>query len=55
VDKGKLVDRSIFRKQPKMKPLRKVFVSAASTAGFRRKRQPPTLAKVEFTQQEKQK
>jgi hypothetical protein len=54
MDKTKLVDRSIFRKQPKMKPLRKLFVTAAQSSGVRKKR-PVSIAKLEFTKQENQK
>jgi hypothetical protein len=55
MDTIKLKDRSIFRKQPKMQPLRKVFITAASSAGSRKKRHQPSLPKMQFTnKQEKQ-
>jgi hypothetical protein len=53
MDKSTLKDRSIQRKQPKMNPLRKLFVHAATNHANRSKRQPPTLASVKFTKESK--
>jgi hypothetical protein len=47
----KLRDRSIKRKQPALKPLQKLFVGDA-IGQANRKRQPPTLAKLEFIKKE---
>jgi hypothetical protein len=46
----KLRDRSIKRKQPRLKPLQKLFVGDA-IGQVNRKKQPPTLAKLEFTKE----
>jgi hypothetical protein len=51
----KLVDRSIFRKQPKMPPLQRLFVSVATGHANRSKRQKVSVAPMQFTKQEKQK
>lgn len=49
----KLNDRSIFRKQPKMPPLQRLFVSAATGHANRSKRQKVSVAPMQFTKQEK--
>jgi hypothetical protein len=49
MDKSKLKDRSIFRKQPKMPPLQRLFVSVATGHANRSKKQKVSVAPMQFT------